>query len=60
MKPPPGRTGAPSEDLEQLAELLAEDYREIAEVLSGGWTISDRYSTERTEVRIRGAPLRRN
>ena len=29
-----GWTGAPSEDLKELVELLAEDYREIGEVLS--------------------------
>ena len=30
-----GRPGALAEDLKQQVELLAEDYREIAEVLSG-------------------------
>ena len=30
-----GRTGSLAEDLKEQVELLAEDYREIAEVLSG-------------------------
>ena len=35
LNPQLGRTEARAEDLKELVELLAEDYREIAAVLSG-------------------------